>query len=164
MTTSKFKVFAIDLTDGSRVFNVLGQVDGVQIVVGAVNEREALDTARVLNDAAWIEAEPELEDDDRHTLELSDRRMIVRRREVYGNTLFYPVNANAKMIAELAGAKTLTPAAIALTERLGFRLVATADEFPPKDIPAEPVDQPAPGSAAGPMAGGDYIWPPGGAK
>lgn len=130
MTDSKFKVFNVDMGDGSQCFNVMGVADGTRITIGAVNELEALATRNLLNGAAWIEAEPELDDQDGHTLELSDRRVIVRRREVYGVAKFYPVNDNARMIAELAGTKTLTPAAMALAQRLGFSLVATADELP----------------------------------
>jgi len=65
-----------------------------------------------------------------------DKRLIVRRREVYGVAKFYPMNTTAKLFAEIAGTKTLTEQTIGLAQHLGFTLVATADELPVNCIDA----------------------------
>lgn len=44
----------------------------------------------------------------------------VRLREVYGKPLVYPVNEQAKLLAELAGSKTLTSHTMTLARRMGF--------------------------------------------
>ena len=46
-------------------------------------------------------------------------------RSVYGNFTIYPVNEAAKLLAEIAGTKTLTNKALALAERMGFQIVET---------------------------------------
>lgn len=46
-------------------------------------------------------------------------------RNVYGNITIYPVNEAAKLLAEIAGTKTLTNKTLALAERMGF-LIAEA--------------------------------------
>ena len=45
-----------------------------------------------------------------------DKRLIVRRREVYGVAKFYPMNTTAKLFAEIAGTKTLTEQTIGLAQ------------------------------------------------
>lgn len=52
--------------------------------------------------------------------------IVVRVDRVYGNVVIYPVCDRAKLLAEIAGTKTLTPATLASAERMGF-LVVTAD-------------------------------------
>jgi hypothetical protein len=51
----------------------------------------------------------------------------VRFDRIYGRLTCYPVNDAAKALAEIAGTKTLTPAAIEGARKLGFK-VAIAPE------------------------------------
>ena len=44
----------------------------------------------------------------------------VQVREVYGNRTVYPVCPTAQLLAQLAGTRTLTPAALRTIEQLGF--------------------------------------------
>lgn len=46
----------------------------------------------------------------------------IRFENVYGRLTCYPIDTPAKLFAELAGTKTLTPRACALAQRLGFSL------------------------------------------
>jgi hypothetical protein len=41
-------------------------------------------------------------------------------KEVYGNRTIYPVNQQARVLALIAGTKTLTPLTISLAKELGF--------------------------------------------
>jgi hypothetical protein len=41
-------------------------------------------------------------------------------KEVYGNRTIYPVNDQAKLLAQIAGTKTLTVATLNLAKKLGF--------------------------------------------
>lgn len=50
--------------------------------------------------------------------------LTVRVDRVYGNIVTYPVCDRAKLLAEIAGTKTLTPSSLALAERLGFQIIA----------------------------------------
>jgi hypothetical protein len=43
-------------------------------------------------------------------------------RNVYGNTTIYPVNEQAKLLALIAGTKTLTNTVLAYAERMGFTI------------------------------------------
>lgn len=52
--------------------------------------------------------------------------IIVRIDRIYGNVVTYPVCDRAKLLAEIAGTKTLTPSTLASAERMGFQIV-TAD-------------------------------------
>lgn len=47
-------------------------------------------------------------------------QIIVKIKEVYGQRTVYPVCATAQKLAELAGTKTLTHAALQKIESLGF--------------------------------------------
>lgn len=47
-------------------------------------------------------------------------KITVRIKSVYGNELVYPVCEHAKLLARLAGSKTLTREAIALIKQLGY--------------------------------------------
>jgi hypothetical protein len=52
---------------------------------------------------------------------VSDKKEIkVYVREVYGNTLVYPVCTKALAFAKIAGTKTLLPNALASIEELGY--------------------------------------------
>lgn len=44
-------------------------------------------------------------------------------RNVYGTPTIYPVNEQAKLLARIAGTKTLTHATLALAEQMGFAIV-----------------------------------------
>ena len=57
------------------------------------------------------------------------RRMVIEVsvKSVYGNTLIYPANENAKLLAQIAGTKTINNQALALAERMGFSIVTVPD-------------------------------------
>jgi hypothetical protein len=44
----------------------------------------------------------------------------VEIREVYGNKTVYPLNDQAKLLAQIAGTKTLTTSTVDLAKKLGF--------------------------------------------
>jgi len=46
----------------------------------------------------------------------------VEVKEVYGNTLIYPVCRRAQLFADLTGKKTLTPQAVRLIKALGYEI------------------------------------------
>lgn len=50
-------------------------------------------------------------------------KITVRVDRVYGNPTVYPVCERAKLLAELAGTKTMTHGTLCLAERLGFEIV-----------------------------------------
>jgi D-alanyl-D-alanine carboxypeptidase len=55
--------------------------------------------------------------------------IVVRLKDVYGNTLIYPANAAAEALAEIAGTKTLTPAVMRIAiEKLGMTSVVIPAE------------------------------------
>jgi len=62
----------------------------------------------------------------------------IRVDRVYGNLVTYPVCERAKLIAELAGTKTLTHASLCLAERLGFEIVNVASPVLPAAMPWGP--------------------------
>lgn len=48
--------------------------------------------------------------------------ILIEVRTVYGVPTIYPVNEPAKLLAEIAGTKTLTHKSLALAERMGFAI------------------------------------------
>lgn len=52
-------------------------------------------------------------------------KIKIRVDRVYGNITVYPVCERAKLIAAIAGTKTLTAGTLGLAERLGFEIVAS---------------------------------------
>lgn len=52
-----------------------------------------------------------------------EKQIQVQIREVYGVKKVYPANPQAHLLAEIAGTKTLTHAALCLAERMGFEIV-----------------------------------------
>lgn len=47
----------------------------------------------------------------------------IKARAQYGRTVYHPANEQARALAEIAGTKTLTPAALKVArERLGFEI------------------------------------------
>ena len=53
-------------------------------------------------------------------------RVEVEVRNVYGVPTVYPVNEQAKLLAEMVGTKTLTHKTLAMAERMGFSVVTVA--------------------------------------
>lgn len=51
----------------------------------------------------------------------------IKVKSVYGNTLIYPANEAAELIAKIAGTKTLSNQVLAYAEQLGFQI---------KEVPA----------------------------
>ena len=45
----------------------------------------------------------------------------VEIKEVYGNKTIYPMNEQARLLASIAGTKTLTPLTISKAKELGFQ-------------------------------------------
>lgn len=60
--------------------------------------------------------------------------IVVFARSVYGNTLIYPHNAEAHMLAELVGAKTLQQRHLQLARELGHDIEWMADPRLPQPI------------------------------
>ena len=50
-------------------------------------------------------------------------RIEITVRKVYGVPTIYPANDQAKLLAKIAGTKTLTNASLALAEQMGFSIV-----------------------------------------
>ena len=50
-------------------------------------------------------------------------RVEITVRNVYGVPTIYPANDQAKLLAKLAGTKTLTNATLAVAEQMGFAIV-----------------------------------------
>ena len=44
----------------------------------------------------------------------------IQIKDVYGNRTIYPLNKQARVLALIAGTKTLTPTTISLAKELGF--------------------------------------------
>lgn len=49
-------------------------------------------------------------------------KIQIEVKNVYGNTQVYPVCANAKHFAQIAGTKTLTHQTLILIEKLGYEI------------------------------------------
>jgi hypothetical protein len=52
-----------------------------------------------------------------------ETKIIIKVQSLYGGYRIYPVCAQAKLLAEIAGTKTLTHGALARAERMGFQIV-----------------------------------------
>jgi hypothetical protein len=52
-----------------------------------------------------------------------NKRVEIEVRNVYGVPTIYPVNDQAKLLAKIAGTKTLTNATLAVAEQMGFAIV-----------------------------------------
>lgn len=50
----------------------------------------------------------------------------IRLDRVYGKVTIYPACERSKLLAEIAGTKTLTNGVLALAERMGFEIVESA--------------------------------------
>jgi len=64
------------------------------------------------------------------------KNVVVEVRCVYGVKLIYPANDNARLLAQLAGKKTLSAKDLHLICALGFEVT---EIFPPLDLPAIPL-------------------------
>ena len=51
-----------------------------------------------------------------------DTQIVVLIKNVYGEELSYPVNEQAKLLAQIAGTTTLTPATLRLAHAMGFEI------------------------------------------
>lgn len=51
-------------------------------------------------------------------------QLTVRKKNVYGNELIYPICETAKLLATLAGRKTLTGSDIRIIKALGYTLIS----------------------------------------
>lgn len=56
--------------------------------------------------------------------------VTVELRDVYGKTMAYPVNQNAKIFAGIAGTKTLSPDVMRAIGMLGFDVKHAPRPFP----------------------------------
>lgn len=62
---------------------------------------------------------------------MSARTILVDVRDVYGRETIYPACETAELLAQLAGTRTLTPAALATIRALGYSV-----ELKPRPLPA----------------------------
>jgi hypothetical protein len=56
-------------------------------------------------------------------------KLIIDKKNVYGNEVFYPVNDIAKTFASIAGTKTLLPSVLAKAKSLGYEIELQAPTF-----------------------------------
>ena len=63
--------------------------------------------------------------------------ITVKAREVYDCFKVYPVCEQAKLFADIAGTKTLTPATCQLIERLGYKFIQQENRDLPGAITGE---------------------------
>jgi len=49
--------------------------------------------------------------------------LYLNKREVYGNTVYYPACTNSKLLAQIAGTKTLTQYALSRAVLMGYELL-----------------------------------------
>jgi hypothetical protein len=49
-------------------------------------------------------------------------KLVIEKKNVYGNEVFYPVNDTAKTFASIAGTKTLLPSVLAKVKSLGYEI------------------------------------------
>lgn len=54
--------------------------------------------------------------------------LLIAFRSVYGQTLAYPINEQAQLLAKLTGRKTLTAEALRTAQLMGFRVVHYPDQ------------------------------------
>lgn len=53
---------------------------------------------------------------------LKEKVLVVKLKNVYGKQVIYPVNAQAKLFAQIAGTKTLSGAVITYAAQLGYEI------------------------------------------
>ena len=59
----------------------------------------------------------------------AQKKLIVRRQNVFGNELIYPVCNKAKVFAIISGNKTLLPEVIDNIKKLGYTLATEAEQI-----------------------------------
>lgn len=59
----------------------------------------------------------------------AQKKLIVRRQNVFGNELIYPVCDKAKVFAIISGNKSLLPAVIHNIKKLGYTLTTEAEKI-----------------------------------
>ena len=55
--------------------------------------------------------------------------LIVKRKNVYGNNLVYPVCDKSKLFANISGNKTLLPEVIEMIKELGYNLTTESEKI-----------------------------------
>lgn len=53
---------------------------------------------------------------------MSNQKVLVEVRNVYGNRRIYPANETAKLFTDIAGTRTLDPHVIRLIRKLGYEI------------------------------------------
>ena len=56
-------------------------------------------------------------------------KLIVKRKNVYGNNLVYPVCDKSKLFANISGNKPLLPEVIELIKKLGYNLTTEREKI-----------------------------------
>jgi hypothetical protein len=59
-----------------------------------------------------------------------NQTILIEQRQVYGNTVYYPVNEPAQVFAKIANTKTLLPNTINLAKQLGYSVELKQPETP----------------------------------
>ena len=62
-----------------------------------------------------------------------DNLIQVEARARYGGTDLHPMNHQAKLLAQLAGTKTLTPGTLDIAKELGFEISVIPQQLPVYD-------------------------------
>jgi hypothetical protein len=57
------------------------------------------------------------------------KTITVKIKQVYGNTVAYPVCEQARLLAQLAGTTTLTIQALKIIKSLGFEVIQQSPEL-----------------------------------
>jgi len=57
-----------------------------------------------------------------------DTKVEIHIRTVYGNTLRYPHNETARLLAKLHNQKTFSPMALSIIRQLGYELELVAED------------------------------------
>lgn len=64
----------------------------------------------------------------------ADLSIVVTVKEVYGVAQVYPANEAARLLAQIAGTKTLTRQTLALAKRMGFVVTEQSARSPILDL------------------------------
>ena len=59
---------------------------------------------------------------------MNDKTLIVKKKNVWGNELIYPVSQDAIIFSFIAGTKTFCPITIANIKKLGYKLETQKEE------------------------------------
>jgi hypothetical protein len=61
--------------------------------------------------------------------EMTEMKCEVEMRDVYGRTVYYPVNSVASLFCKLLGSKTLTVSQLKIIRTLGYQISSLARSF-----------------------------------